>query len=144
MVTAQDQRPEGSCPKRRSDREAAVGAALVISTWSRLVICSARSIPPSSLRRARGHRDLAMGIQPVDDLLDGGGDQVGVGFTGQMTFGQMLTDAVTAGGAGVGEALHQATHGLGDALLPGCGPRLDAQIGGVRHAPVARVLASWP
>jgi tRNA-splicing ligase RtcB len=52
IVIAQDQRPAGSCPQDRPDRQAAFGAAPVISTWSCPVRPKVRSIPPPAARRA--------------------------------------------------------------------------------------------
>ncbi|HEY7265617.1 MAG TPA: hypothetical protein VH589_29545 [Trebonia sp.] len=49
----------------------------------------------------------------VDDLLDGGGQQVRAGAGLKVAVG----DAMLCGLVDVGEAFHQAAHGFGDAIL---------------------------
>jgi tRNA-splicing ligase RtcB (3'-phosphate/5'-hydroxy nucleic acid ligase) len=80
------------------------------------------------------HRDLALGVHAVDDLVDSRDDQIGIAVAGDVALGRK--SGLSRTGEGVGETFHQRADGLGHALFPRGRPCLNAQVRRVRHIPV--------
>jgi len=85
-----------------------------------------------------GHRDLISGIKDVNDFLRRGRQQVSRADAGQFTFRSPRRRST----AHVGDAADQTAKRLRDALVARSGPRLNPEIGGMRHRPVP--LPAWP